>query len=662
MPRFGPNPFGEKTEPMRRNLLPIFAVASTIFLIGGCLHAPMPWSPDGKWLAYTVEVRPIERILQPGWLLESPTVPSTVTTAPGPPTAYRLWATRRDTGASVLLEESSLPLTAPGWSPNGRALAFGRVVAESDGTGRFEVVILDGTNRRRVISSRPLPEISAEASRLPGQAIVWSPDGRHLAVPQLSPLGMAIIRADTGRQVSAVNDAFLPSWSPDSTRLAFFIRGTGDTLNCIDSPNGTPRMLAEVGQASQAPAWTRDSLTVVVVARKALPRGAEPPGDLAELIKVRVDNGQFTTLRTLAGEGVIGRDRSIQGVSIAMDAEGENLFCSMVVEGTPRQIIWFKPKDDAVHDRIPILDLTTPMGSLSLSPDGQTLAVRIGSVDRITAPALCDVERRDRRIRLIAPDDASRIEWIATLVASARSILAMLPSVSPEPKSPPNNPLDRPSLLPIAGEFEFNADPMTYLRRIGRAGRPLCDRPPGSPPADPKVTALLNEARLFFDYLSENYSAALTSLEALEEQVQTPDQRVRLLAIRAQIFIAQGKVESAEHTISYLRELPRKPGRMIEWNGSGYVVSAPEQVSGQGWLDYLAWRAATVKSLLHDDGPEFHVNPDNPKARFGFEPGDPRFNLIFPDRPFLNDPGQPPAPGDPGNSVPRPRMPREVPR
>ena len=305
----------------------------------------------------------------------------------------------------------------------------------------------------------------------------------------------------------------------------------------------------------------------MVVARKALPRGAEPPGDLAEWIKVRVDNGMSATLRTLAGEGVIGRDRSIQGVSIAMDADGDNLFCSIVVEGTPRQIIWYHPKEDAVYDRIPILDVTTPMGSLSLSPDGQTLAARVGAIDRITAPALCDVERRDRRIRLIAPDDASRIEWVATLVASARSILASLPSVSPEPKSPPNNPLDRPSLLPIAGEFEFNADPMTYLRRIGRVGRPLCDRPAGSPPADPKVTALLNEARLFFDYLSEDYPAALTSLEALEEQAETPDQRVRLLAIRAQIFIAQGNVDRAGHTISYLRRAGEEAGSpdRVEW-------------------------------------------------------------------------------------------------
>ena len=75
----GPNPWGT-TQPMRHSLLPALAVASAL-AIGGCLHAPMPWSPDGKWLAYTVEVRPIGQILRPGWLFESadvepPTGPS----------------------------------------------------------------------------------------------------------------------------------------------------------------------------------------------------------------------------------------------------------------------------------------------------------------------------------------------------------------------------------------------------------------------------------------------------------------------------------------------------------------------------------------------------------------------------------------------------------
>ena len=645
---------------MRRFLLAALALASSIAIVG-CLHAPMPWSPDGKWIAYVVEVRPIGRVLQPGWIFGSPTAAAT---APGPrtrPTGYRLWATRNDSGASVLLEESDRPITAPGWSPDGRGLAFGRVVAEADGSGRFEVVILEGPSRRRIVSSRPLPEIGAEAARLPGQSIAWSPDGRYLAIPQLNPLGLAIIRADNGRQVNSINDAFLPSWSPDGSRMAFYLRGTGDTLNCVDSPVAQPRLLAEVGQAGQAPAWTRDGLTLMVVARRSVPRGGEPPGDQAELIRIRVDTGQSETIRALSTDAVLGRDRSVEGVSFAFD--GESLFCSTVVEGTPHQIVWYHPRENEIYKRFSLLDYSAPMGSLSVSPDGRTLAARIGPVDRIGAPALCDLDSPDLKARLIAPDDSSRIEWVSTLVASARSILASLPTASPDPQSPSSSRLDRPSLLPILGEFEANSEVTIRLRRIGKMGRPLCDRPANAPPPEPAVAILLDEARLFFDYLAENYSAALGSLETLEGSVDSPDRRRRLLSVRAQIFIAQGKVDRAERTISFLRGLERKPASRIEWDGVGYTLTGvePSPGQGQGWPDYLAWRASTARAMLHEDAPEDHPNPDNPRVNFGFDPIIPRANLVFPDRPFLNDPNPPPEPGDRRRFPPRPRMPNRDP-
>src|SRR5947209_18313104 len=177
----GPNPWGT-THPMRHPLLPALALASAL-ATGGCLHAPMPWSPDGKWLAYVVEARPIAGSLAPGWLFDAAAPGRSKPARPSGVTSYRLWATQADSGASVLLEDSPGPLTAPGWSPDGRALAFGRAVPGANGSGRFEVVILEGPTRRRVVTSRALPVLGAGPTRLPGQAIAWSPDGRYLAVP-----------------------------------------------------------------------------------------------------------------------------------------------------------------------------------------------------------------------------------------------------------------------------------------------------------------------------------------------------------------------------------------------------------------------------------------------------------------------------------------------
>ena len=593
-----------------RHSIKIAIVGAVSLLAGGCLHAPMPWSPDGNWIAYTVEVRPMARVLKTGWLFEPAAEPAR--SARSTPTGYRLWATRADSGASALLDESAGPITAPAWSPDGRAMAFGRIVPEAEGAGRFEVVVLEGPTRRRVISSRALPRIDAEASLMPAQAIAWSPDGRYLAVPQFSPQGLAILRADNGRLVNAINDAFLPSWSPEGGRLAFYVRGAGDSLYMVESAIGQPRMLVEVGQAGQAPAWARDGMSLIVVARRSIPRGAEPPGDQADLLRVQVNTGAVEAIRAFSTEPVLGRDRSVEGVTFALDRDGDNLFSSTVVDGQPNQVVWCHPRENTVYKRFSIVDHSAAMGSLSLSPDGRTLAARIGPVDRLSAPALCDLESSDLRSRLLTPDDSSRVEWIACLVASARSILAALPVASTEPKTPAATRIDRPNILPILTEFEPNSDPTYRLRRIGRLGRPLCDRPADAPPADPELAPILAEARLFFDYLREDYAAALESLEALEARADTPQDRARLQVIRVQIFLNRGEIERARKAIAYLKDREPGPTRRLEWAGGNYQISE-EPTTGRGWPDYLALRAESIRAMMREDGPGHHANPDNPR-------------------------------------------------
>src|SRR4051812_33686825 len=105
---------------MRGRMCWVIGLASILML--GCLHAPMLWSPDSRWLAYTMAVRPESPNLPPGWIFE--TAPAgakgagwTHATARPPALAYRLWATRAETGVSVLLEESRGPITSPCWSP-----------------------------------------------------------------------------------------------------------------------------------------------------------------------------------------------------------------------------------------------------------------------------------------------------------------------------------------------------------------------------------------------------------------------------------------------------------------------------------------------------------------------------------------------------------------
>ncbi len=582
---------------MRRTIV---GLATTLLILAGCLHAPIPWSPDGSWIAYTVEVRPTDQILAPGWIFDTSRPPKKPTTSP--PSSYRLWATRASTNASVLLEESTGPITAPGWSPDGRALAFGRVVTDPDNSKRFEVVILEGLTRRRVVSSRPLTAMDAEASRLPYQAIAWSPDGRYLAVPQLEPMGLSIIRADNGRLVNVIADAFLPSWAPTGSRLAFYLRAGGHSLHYVDSALGQPRHLIDVGQASQAPGWTRDGLSVFVVARRSSPKQVDFAIEPLDLVRVRVDTFAVETVRTLSGDFGPNRDRQVEGASITFDRDGENVLCATQVEGQPNQIAWYHPRDNAVFKKFSLVDSTIPVGSLSMSPDGRTLAARVGSQDQLSSPVLCDLEASDLKSRLVAPDDPARLEWIATLIHSARTILADLPPASARLGIEQPTPIERPTILPILTEFAPNSEIGPRLRRIGKLGRPLCDRPRNSPDLDPATRRVFDEARLFFDYLREDYSEALKALDALEPGAETPGRRLALLTIRAQILLNQGQFTSARRVIAFLDKVDQPVVRRVEWIGDHYQVNS-EPRPDRGWPRFLAESSIRLQTSLGESKP-----------------------------------------------------------
>ena len=610
---------------MRRYLVG-FAILSAS--LAGCWHTPMAWSPDGTWLAYTVEVRPADQILAPGWLFDvgHPTPrPSSA-----PVVGYRLWATRAATNTSVLLEDSVGPLTAPGWSPDGHALAFGRVVTDADRSNRFEVIVIEGLSKRRILSSRPLTALDGEVSRLAGQAIAWSPDGRYLAIPQLDPLGLLILRADNGRTVNVIPDAFLPSWSPTGGRLAFYVRSHGHSLQYIDNAIGQPHLLLEVGQATQAPGWTHDGTTLLVVARQTSPRPGEPndlrehPGDMGEpqellRIQLRGDNHTVEPIRNLGGELGANRDRVVEGVSIAVDREGENVFCSTLVEGQPHQVTWYHSRDNAIYKKFPMVDPTIPVGSLACSPDGRTLAARSGTTSAPGYPIFCDTESPDLRSRLVAPDDSARIEWIATLTRAARQIIAGLPPLSIHSDANRTRSVERPTLLPIQSEFAANAEASQRLRRIGRLGRPLCDRGPESGNLDPATRKIFDEARLYFDYLREDYGSALNTLTDLEASAETADQRVGLMTIRAQILVNQGQAAAARRVIHFLDQIEGPPDRRVEWTGLAYTLTEIPRAN-QGWPRFLAEAITTLAAnppdaMQTDDNQELILNRNPPFFR-----------------------------------------------
>jgi hypothetical protein len=616
---------------MPRGPVWIVGLASTLTL--GCLHAPAIWSPDGRWLAYTMAVEPGPRRLAPWWLFETGAPPG-LDLSERPkrrPSAasYRLWATKAETGESVLLEESRGPLSSACWSPDGKALAFGRLVAEPEGRARFEVVVMDGPGRQRVLSSRPYSDLDARAADLPFLSPSWSPDGRFLAVPIFQQaLGLAILRADNGRVLKVIEGGYWPSWSPDKTSLAFVRAGDPESLQCLDTNFGPPRHLADIGQTCQPPVWAPDSRSVLVVAGvSALPPGA-PPSPVSRplaappeatttqqprLIRVPVERGKAVTITALVPDH-LERDKAFNGASFSTDRDGENLFFTADIEGEPTQIAWFRPRSGETYKRFHPFDPSIRIGALAVNPNGRLLAMRVGRPGYLSPPAVCDPMTNGTMPVPMVPDDAARVAWLTTLIDASRGLLrANLPAAMVAGRA-----VDRPTMLPIPGEFSPSHEISFRLRRLGQIGRPLCERPADAPPADPNLSALLDEARLFFDYLRRDYAAALKDLDALEARAVTPDHRLRLLSVRAQVFLGLGETERAERTIAYLNKAAPPARKRLEMTPAGPSVE-DEPAPGDAWPGYLADRAGELSRGRNDpaagpdEPPLGHRNPDAPE-------------------------------------------------
>ena len=320
--------------------------------------------------------------------------------------------------------------------------------------------------------SRAIGEFNARAEELPGLALAWSPDGRYLAVPLFQPkIALGVIRADNGRVLKVIDDAYLPSWSPDGSRLAFVQGGDTETLGYIDHHFGPPRHLVDIGQASQPAVWARDGRSLAIVARRTVANRRAATSQQADLLRVFIEGGKLELITTLYNDPGGGHDRTYSGSSFSIDREGHALFHASDVDGMPSAITEFHPRTGETVDRFHPIDPSVRIGALAVSPNGKTLAFRIGAQGELSSPAFVDLETK--QVTPLVPDESARAEWVATLIQTARALLrAHLPAVDAN-----DRPVERPTLLPIPGELESTSEAAIRLRHLARIGRSLCDRP-----------------------------------------------------------------------------------------------------------------------------------------------------------------------------------------
>jgi hypothetical protein len=145
--------------------------------------------------------------------------------------------------------------------------------------------------------------------------------------------------------------------------------------------------------------------------------------------------------------------------------------------------------------------------------------------------------------------------------------------------------------LPIRGEIAEQSPLISRIRHLGKVGRVLLDQqhPQQSTPAgdDSSSDDSLDEYRLFFDYLCEDYTAAAADLEALEARASSTEARLRILGLRAQVLHAQGQTFRARAIARYLVQSQGARSRQVEETPLGLVFSQQDDPA-RLWPLYLA--------------------------------------------------------------------------
>ena len=617
-------------------------------------NAPVSWSPNGNWIATTTLTSPTTRsIPEPGWIFDTHSrfnvdfgaKNNDLPPAESPEVVSRLHLCSTSGDRSILVEETNGRLSSPAWRADGLALAVARITRREGGGEQLDVLIHESVGKARVLYTSVCEEECSPGPihRFGFQAVAWSPDGRYLAVPVVNPNpAIKIIRADNGQVVCEENDAYWPSWSPDSARLAY-LRGQGmPTLKILDTSFGPARDLPAIGKTFQPPQWAADSRSLYEMSVRSGRPGQDGSSQI-EISRINVDSGAVAILSQIRSEP-LDRGVPLRNLSFAFSKTADDLYYSLDFDNQPPAIVWYCPMTSETINPMSPIDTLVKASVLGLSPVGNQVAARFGPNASGSVIGLFDISAK--ALTPIVTDDGARVEWLKLLVNTARSIVRInLPR-----KAGDGRLFDRPTIFPITGEIAWNSEAAYRLRRIAKIGLPLCRRPETAGPAVPELLVFLKEARFFFEILNEDYKAAMLSLEALEESQDNPDRRLRLLSLRAQIYVADGDYDRARDAVKYLKTDATRHRATLEETALGFVMNSEDR-GKENWPDYLGDRIEeTIKQKQTEKSAAENQlgNTNADQADFPtFNPfplqNEPRPGVFRPNQPIFGQDDEPPV-------------------
>jgi len=171
---------------------------------------------------------------------------------------------------------------SPAWSPDGRYIAFLRVLSENK-AGVFLVPSIGGPQRKL-----------AEISDWSWGGLAWYPNGKWLAVPDQNSISLLSVDTGEKRKLTfppAASSDDSPAFSPDGQRLAFSrnVALTSEIYLLVLSgdlaPKGEPKQLTSKHHFGKWPVWTADGREIIASL------GLISEFHEAELWRIPVDRG-----------------------------------------------------------------------------------------------------------------------------------------------------------------------------------------------------------------------------------------------------------------------------------------------------------------------------------------------------------------------------------